>query len=51
MNSEFKPKLHGNKSFEIIPKWPKGKKFLQLMTHKTFNPASPRGQTRHGAVS
>lgn len=32
-------KLHGNESFEIIPKWPKGKKFLPLMTHKTFNPA------------
>lgn len=52
MNSEFKTKLHGNESFEIIPEWPKGKKkFLQLMTQKSFNPVSPRGQTLLGAVS
>lgn len=51
MNSEFKTKLHGNESFEIIPKWPKGKKFLQLMSHKIFNPVSPHGQTLLGAES
>lgn len=48
MNSEFKTKLHGNKSFGIIPEWPKEKKSFSNWWPRIFNTVLPMDKPSSG---